>query len=92
MPYIAQDRRVPIDRALGSIPFHKDVSEPGDLTYLLYTAMARWVTAHRARGQNGYATISRAIACANDAANEFRRRVLDAAEDEAIARNGDINI
>jgi hypothetical protein len=79
MPYIKQSRRDEI--AEGGNPEDK-----GELNYIISSILLYYVQYHG----KSYQTISDAIGAAQDAAEEFRRRVLNPYEDEKIKENGDI--
>ena len=85
MPYIPQEDRnrlVPFgDPPSKGYPKHK-----GELNYVITQLMIEYVLD---KGKS-YQAISDAVAAANDAAAEFRRRVLDPYEDTCIERNGDV--
>lgn len=82
MPYIK-----PEDREIWDLfeidPLHMT---KGDLNYCISKLMLGFV---RCNGKS-YQTLSDAIAAANDAAAEFRRRMMDPYEDKKIKENGDI--
>jgi hypothetical protein len=88
MPYIPQAMRRDADQALDSIYDGRTLSQ-GDLTYLIYKAMKRYVYCHPACRPD-YVSLSNAIAAATDAAAEFRRMELDPYEDRKRELNGPI--
>lgn len=80
MPYIEPGLRPYIDKG-GAKPRTK-----GELNYAITRLMVQFV---KERGIS-YHVISDAIAAAQDAADEMKRRVLGPYEDVACARNGDV--
>jgi len=87
MPYIDQAGRERLNPALQKlrIALHLRHRIPGDLTYCIF-----YLLLDRALAENSYAQISATRACAQDAADEYKRRVMDPHENKAIERNGDI--
>lgn len=87
MPYIDPPRRRDFDRALDKLNW--PYVAPGDLTYLIYRALLLFV---QKGGEANYERLSRAIACATDAAAEMRRQHLDPLEDRKRFERGDVEV
>ena len=87
MPYIDDAGREALRPALEKLcaALHRRDGVPGDLTYCIF-----YLLLDRALAENSYAQISATRACAQDAADEYKRRVMDPHENKAIERNGDI--
>jgi len=93
MPYIKQNRREHYDVELIQLGNRmEDVSEgpdnlpKGDLTYILYYIAQEYIEQSRP----SYTSISTAISCLTDAAEELRRRHLNPYEDKKREENGDV--
>jgi hypothetical protein len=89
MPYISKERRKDYDydicRLVDSLKYNRDhVTE--DSTYIVYKLIKEVF------GKDGYGWItkSNAIRVLDCAKEEYRRKVLNPHEDDAIKRNGDI--
>jgi len=85
MPYIISPKRKPIDDAVAAVPF----MEHGDLTYAITRLMVRYVLDHGGGQVLRYTVLSQALSAAQDAADEFYRRVVVPFEDRKRAENGD---
>jgi hypothetical protein len=83
MPYIKQEHRWKYDEALNNIP---PIETKGDLEYLVTKLM--WI--FMGTRMWSYSALHEAVYATIHAADEFRRRHLDAREDQAIEANGDI--
>lgn len=86
MPYIPKDDRKSFEPELTDL---KDLMSlltgKGELTYLVYSLALEYF-----KEKKSYTTISTAISCLNDAAEEIRRRHLNPYEDKKIEENGDV--
>lgn len=87
MPYISQEKRGKFNTYLRSIA--NQLTEKGELTYCIYYLMLAWLSSQE---KQDYKTRSNTRATAQDAVDEFYRQKMAKYEDEAIKRNGDINI
>jgi hypothetical protein len=91
MPYTPQPERKKFEPALSELRkiIKKQISQgkmtKGDLTYLVYTLGIEFF-----KEKASYTTISTAISCLNDAAEELRRSHLNPYEDKKIKENGDV--
>ena len=85
MPYIAPEDREQYELALEELTFEAECKK-GELTYVLYAAALEYI---EAKGVS-YTTVSDAISCLTDAAEEIRRRILNPYEDKKIEENGDV--
>lgn len=86
MPYITKEERInyePVFSQLRSL-VGKDTPK-GNLTYLVYALGLEFF-----KGRESYTSVSIAISCLQDAADELRRRHLNPYEDKKIAENGDV--
>jgi len=84
MPYIKQEKRLILENYLEEIA--PSLEAKGELTYCIYKLGIEYLKHHDINYQN----ISDCISAMNDAAAEFRRRILNDYEDEKIRENGDI--
>jgi len=91
MPYIKQKDREKFEPELGDlrecmgrIIRYEDMLK-GDMTYLAYALGLEFF-----KGRKSYTSVSTAISCLNDAAEELRRRYLNPYEDKKIEENGDV--
>lgn len=80
MPYVNTEARYEIGH--GRLPQTK-----GELTYVIYKAMMRWLENGDAKNFDRRADAITAVECAK---LEFYRRHVGPYEDGAIARNGDV--
>jgi hypothetical protein len=94
MPYIDRDRRRDFDSdgldalcAQIEARMHSDADYfgPGDLAYIVY----RLLNAAAPRGSR-FERRNTMMAAVDEARMEYRRRIHEPAEDEAIRQNGDI--
>jgi len=85
MPYIPQDKRGKFNTYLNSIA--RQFEEKGELTYTIYYLMLKWLEMQE---KQNYCARSDTRASAQDAVDEFYRRMMADYEDKAIKRNGDI--
>ena len=83
MPYIKQDDRVKFLAALCELP---EMKNKGELEFCIYKLMNMYMDNKDERYSNLHDTVYAAQHCAD----EFRRRRLDAREDQAMESNGDI--
>ena len=83
MPHITKEKKTIYANDLHRLRIPNPVMDKGELTYILY-----WIAAKSCIYNKSYASISCAISCLNDAANELRRLHLDPYENKAIIRNG----
>lgn len=81
MPYIDPKRRPAVAAFTSSFPV-----TPGELNYAITKLLSDYV---RRKGVN-YEALSAAVAAARDAADEFKRRVMDPYEDEKCRIHGDV--
>lgn len=87
MPYIPQEQRGKFNHYLRSIL--NQLTDKGELTYCIYYLMLGWLSKHT---KKDYRARSDTRSTAQDAVDEFYRQKMAKYEDEAIQRNGDINI
>ena len=88
MPYIKQEDRDKYEPMLKTLKFNmKPDIKKGELTYLVYALGLEYISK---TGGDSYTSISTAISCLNDAAEELRRQHLNPYEDEKIKENGDV--
>lgn len=85
MPYVIPPHRKPIDDAVASIPW----MEHGDLAYAITRLMVRFAIDQGSIQQPRYTVLSQARSAAQDAADEWYRRVMAPFEDDKCADNGD---
>lgn len=83
MPYTPQERRGTEDDLRAVV--HPDWAK-GDLTWAISTLMDEFAMTHDISYQN----LSDARAAAQDAADEWYRRVMSLYEDKKAAENGDV--
>jgi hypothetical protein len=83
MPYIKMDARVQFDEVLDKLD---RINTKGELEYCIYSLMLLYMKDKEPRYSNLHDTVYAAQHCAD----EFRRRLLDKREDQAIQENGDI--
>ena len=83
MPYIEQKARAKYNKVLGQLP---DIESKGDLEYCIFYLMQRYMIKREVR----YSTLHDTAYAAAHCSDEFRRRFLDAREDDAKDFNGDI--
>ncbi len=83
MPYINPKDRPEYDKGLDQIP---DILTKGDLEYCIFKLMRKFMATRDMR----YTQLHDATYAAAHCCDEFRRRFLDKREDEAMARNGDV--
>lgn len=83
MPYTSQDRRGTEDDLRAVV--HPEW-EQGDLTWAIATLMDEFIVTHGI----SYAKLSSVRAAAQDAADEWYRRVMAPYEDKKITENGDV--
>jgi len=86
MPYIEQEKRRMYEPELSSLKDKLDVESKGDLTYLVFCLGLEYFN----RKGVSYTSISNAISCLTDAAEEIRRKHLIPYENLKIKENGDI--
>lgn len=86
MPYVIPPHRNPIDDAVDSIPF----MEHGDLTYAITRLMVAYAGFHGTAKTPRYTVLSQARSAAQDAADEWYRRVMAPFEDAKRDDNGDV--
>lgn len=80
MPYIKQERRVPLmDGSLSP-------ETPGDLNFLITTLLTFYVAVHG----KSYQTYNDCIGALENAKLEFYRRKVSRYEDKKIEENGDV--
>lgn len=83
MPYITKKDREKYLEALVEIP---TIQTKGDLEYCIFWLMQHFMSTRDVR----YSTLHEAVYAATHCADEFRRRFLDARENQACASNGDV--
>ena len=88
MPYISIDQRKKYDKVHKSISSLKNIETKGDLEYLIFTLMCKYISGREANYSNLHDTTYAAQHCSD----EFRRRFLDERENYAKDKNGDILI
>lgn len=81
MPYIPQLDRVALTPVSERVP-----TSTGELNFQISLLLESYI---RHNGKS-YGTCSSAVAACQDAADEFKRRVLAPYEDSKIAENGDV--
>jgi len=87
MPYIQMVDRKSYDKYLDGIK-EIDIETKGQLEYCIFKLMKIYMQHKKVNYSNLHDTTYAAMHCAD----EFRRRFLDAREDEARNTNGDIDI
>ena len=85
MPYIIPEDRKKYDIILNQLP---DIETKGDLEYCIFKLLKRFMKTRAFK----YSTLHEAVYAATHCADEFRRRFLDARENEARETNGDVNV
>lgn len=89
MPYIPQEDRYELSEE-GMDDWIEHVVDiiggKGEFTYLIYKLMSKY----RARDDDSYTHLSETISAVEEAAHEFRRRVLWKYEDERREEHGDV--
>lgn len=83
MPYIPQDMRDKFDVTLNTLP---TIDTKGDLEYCIFKMMMVYIKDKEFNYKHLHDCTYSAMHCAD----EFRRRFLDAREDTALLKNGDI--
>ena len=83
MPYIAKNKRELYDIALCDMPL---IESKGELEYCVFKLMKRYMADKEMR----YSTLHDCVYAVAHSSDEFRRRFLDKREEDAIAKNGDI--
>jgi len=86
MPYINEESRGKYWRIVNAIQDSEGIITKGDLEYLIFTLMIKYMSTREYR----YSTLHDTVYSAMHCADEFRRRYLDKREDEAREENGDI--
>lgn len=81
MPYIPPERRDAIGLSVKEIP-----QDEGELNWAISWLLNRYMLQHGLR----YPRMGDCTAACENAAHEFRRRVMDGYEDHKIAENGDV--
>lgn len=83
MPYIKSEQRTRLDVHLNALP---PLDTKGELEYAIFKVMRNYMTARSYTYTELHNTVYAAMHCAD----EFRRRFLDAREDQAREQNGDV--
>jgi hypothetical protein len=83
MPYIKKEDRKKFDEHLDKI---EKIENKGELEYCIFKLMRKYMDDKESRYSNLHDCTYAAMHCAD----EFRRRLLDKREDEAMFQNGDI--
>jgi hypothetical protein len=83
MPYIQPINRPQYEDVLRGLPI---IQTKGDLEFCIFYLMRKFMWSRTPR----YSTLHEAAYAATHCADEFRRRFLDAREDEARRENGDV--
>lgn len=83
MPYIKPEERKRYDFLLDNIP---EILNKGDLEYCVTKLMNKFMSTREFR----YSTLHEVVYAVMHCSDEYRRRFLDAREDDARATNGDI--
>jgi hypothetical protein len=83
MPYIKRDERNKFDNVLEQLPV---MVVKGELEYCIFKLMKQYMVDKAPRYSNLHDTTYAAAHCSD----EYRRRYLDAREDEAMDTNGDV--
>jgi hypothetical protein len=86
MPYVNKESRDKYKKVAEAIRNAPDLDTKGDLEYLIFLLMTRFM----ANRERRYSTLHDTVYAAQHCADEFRRRFLDKREDEAREENGDI--
>ena len=84
MPHITQLNKKIYIEDLYNLKIPDPVKSKGDLTWIVY-----WIAANSCLLKPSYTSISCAISCLEDAADELRRLHLHKYEDKKIKLNGD---
>ena len=85
MPYVNDESRKKYEHITFGIS-NQDIETKGDLEYLIFKLMRRYMKSREAR----YSTLHDCVYAATHCADEFRRRFLDKREEEAREANGDV--
>lgn len=88
MPYITKADREKFNDILRAINNLPELTNKGELEYLLFYLMKKYMTTREFR----YSTLHDCTYAAQHVCDEFRRRYLDVRETEAREKNGDIEI
>jgi hypothetical protein len=96
MPYIPKDKRAKYNGSvdeLASILNSRTSNDElsGDMNYVLFR-LALLLTNDETGGQHKYARMAVVRSALDEARAEFKRRCMDGYEDEAIERNGDVEV
>ena len=90
MPYITKGRRPDFEYELNSLAYKIKLHEPGELSYIISSLLARLVTKENINGGINYARLSKWRGVIIDASDEFYRRVMAPYEDIKQEENGDV--
>jgi len=85
MPYIKSEQRTKYMDGLTRLP---TMATKGELEYCVFYLMRLYMTDKRMR----YSTLHDCTYAVQHASDEFRRRFLDAREDDARRENGEITL
>jgi hypothetical protein len=96
MPYIPKFDRLKYDlliEQLAKILNGSDDNDQlsGDMNYILFR-LAMLLTHSETDGQRRYARMAVVLSAMNEAGEEFRRRFMGPYENEAIGKNGDVEL
>jgi hypothetical protein len=86
MPYIKSEDRAKyqsVDKAIAQLD---EITTKGDLEFLVFRLMVKFMATREKR----YSTLHDTVYAVAHASDEYRRRFLDAREDDARIVNGDI--
>ncbi len=96
MPYISKSDRFKYDsmiEGLAKILNDSDDNDQlsGDMNYILFR-LAMLLTHEPTGGKRKYARMAVVLSAMNEAGEEFRRRFMGPYENEAIDKNGDVQL
>ncbi|KKN98891.1 hypothetical protein LCGC14_0141320 [marine sediment metagenome] len=96
MPYIKEEEREKYDHLIDKLAVifngldgNDELS--GDLNYVIFR-LAYLLTHTQTGGKRKYARMAVVLSALNEAGEEFRRRIMGPYEDEAITKNGDVQL
>lgn len=86
MPYVDEESRKRYENLLLMINNMTEISTKGDLEYLVFVLMKKYMSTREER----YSNLHDVVYAVQHCSDEFRRRFLDKREDKARQKNGDI--
>lgn len=85
MPHIKDEDKIKYNQIINAIEFSKDIETKGDLEYLVYQLMKKYMSSRDKR----YSTLHDVVYATIHSAEEYKRLYLDVREDHAITENGE---